>query len=301
MPHLLANWALNVSDRIILNGQVSNSQLGLYTLGYQFGILLNMVAVALNNAWVPFFYQNTEDLEHRDTIPPFITYQVLLMALLSLAVALLSREVIQIMANRSFWNAYQVVPWIVLGYMARFLYFFPVNGLLYTKRTKWTMIATLIAAAVNISLNLWLVPQYGIMAAAVNTFIGFLVLLVIIFVVGRANLSRQVRDKTPGADWSYQPGVVRDRLVALTRWSVDAHGGQIAPGTQFPCDPLVYRIFHHSGTAAFSAGREWPRQAAGLNEDIAMTALRLCIIANPNSIHTQRWVRYLSSAAMKCT
>jgi len=185
LPHLLANWALNVSDRIILNGQVSNSQLGLYTLGYQFGILLNMVAVALNNAWVPFFYQNTEDPEHRDTIPPFITYQVLLMALLSLAVALLSREVIQIMANRSFWSSYQVVPWVVLGYMARFLYFFPVNGLLYTKRTKWTMIATLIAAAVNISLNLWLVPQYGIMAAAVNTFVGFLVLLVIIFVVGQ--------------------------------------------------------------------------------------------------------------------
>ena len=63
LPHLLANWMLNVSDRIILAGQVSNSQLGLYALGYQFGILLNMVALALNNAWVPFFYQNTEDPE----------------------------------------------------------------------------------------------------------------------------------------------------------------------------------------------------------------------------------------------
>ena len=89
------------------------------------------------------------------------------------------------MAKPGFWSAYRVVPWIVLGYMTRFLYFFPVNGLLYSKRTKWTMIATLIAASVNIGLNLWLVPQYGIMAAAINTFIGFLVLLLIIFVVGQ--------------------------------------------------------------------------------------------------------------------
>jgi O-antigen/teichoic acid export membrane protein len=89
------------------------------------------------------------------------------------------------MSNPAFWPAYRVIPWVVLGYFARFLYFFPVSGMLFTKRTAWTPVATLVAAAVNIGLNIWLTPIYGIMAAAVNTFIGFLVLLLIVFIVGQ--------------------------------------------------------------------------------------------------------------------
>jgi hypothetical protein len=37
---------------------------GLYTLGYQFGVLLNIIAMALNNAWQPFFYQNAAEGGH---------------------------------------------------------------------------------------------------------------------------------------------------------------------------------------------------------------------------------------------
>ena len=40
LPHLLGNWALNVSDRIVLDGIVSKTEIGIYTLGYQFGMLL---------------------------------------------------------------------------------------------------------------------------------------------------------------------------------------------------------------------------------------------------------------------
>jgi O-antigen/teichoic acid export membrane protein len=118
-------------------------------------------------------------------IGSFITYQVLLMVMVALAVALLSPEMIQIIAAPSFWLAYQVVPWIALGYLARFLVFFPMNGLLYSKRPKWIAVATIVAAALNITLNLLLVPYFGIMAAAVNTFVAFAVLLVLMMIVGQ--------------------------------------------------------------------------------------------------------------------
>lgn len=72
--------------------------LGLYTLGYQFGVLLNIIAMALNNAWQPFFYQNVAEGGHDGMITTLITYQVSLMTLLALAVALLAPEVIRIMA-----------------------------------------------------------------------------------------------------------------------------------------------------------------------------------------------------------
>jgi O-antigen/teichoic acid export membrane protein len=93
--------------------------------------------------------------------------------------------VIQIMANPSFWPAYTIVPWVVAGYFLRYLYFFPVGGLFYSRQTRWVPVATIVAGVLNVGLNIWLIPYFGIQAAAVNTFIGFGVLFVIIFVVGQ--------------------------------------------------------------------------------------------------------------------
>ena len=180
LPNLLGTWVLNVSDRIVLDSLVSKEAVGLYTLGYQFGILLNLISVALNNAWTPFFYQNAGERKNDTMLGTFITYQTLLFTLLALAIALLGREAIEIIAAPAFWPAYQVTPWIALGYLARFLVFFPVNGLLFRKRPQWMAVATLLAAAANITLNLLLVPRFGIMAAAFNTFAAFLLLLALV-------------------------------------------------------------------------------------------------------------------------
>ncbi len=185
LPFILGTWALNVSDRIVLDGLVSREALGLYTLGYQFGILLNLIAMALNNAWQPFFYQNAADARNAPMIGSFITYQVALMALLALAVAMLAPEVIRIIAAPAYWGAAAIVPWIAAGYVARYLYFFPVNGMLFRKRPGWVAALTIAAGALNIGLNLLLAPRFGVMAAAVNTLVAFVVLFAVTYVVGQ--------------------------------------------------------------------------------------------------------------------
>lgn len=185
LPFLLGTWALNVSDRIVLDGLVSREALGLYTLGYQFGMLLNLIAMALNNAWQPFFYQNAAERENAPMIGAFVTYQVALMTWLALAIALLAPEVIRIMATPAYWTAAAVVPWIAAGYVARYLYFFPVNSLLYRKRTGWIAGLTFLAAGLNIGLNLLMVPHLGILAAAINTLVAFSVLLALVYIVGQ--------------------------------------------------------------------------------------------------------------------
>ncbi len=185
LPFLLGTWALNVSDRIVLDGLVTREALGLYTLGYQFGVLLNIIAMALNNAWQPFFFQHAAERDQHAMIGAFITYQVALMVLLALAVALLAPDVIRIIAAPAYWSAAAIVPWIAAGYVARYLYFFPVNSLLFKKRPGWIAGLTILAAALNIGLNLLLVPRFGIMAAAVNTLVAFAVLFALVYVVGQ--------------------------------------------------------------------------------------------------------------------
>jgi O-antigen/teichoic acid export membrane protein len=176
IPHTVSNWALSVSDRLILERHVSLRDLGIYTLGYQFGIGLNMLYMAVGSAWTPLFYEVIGD-RGWSIVARLETYRVTLFTVMGLVVAALSREVICVMAAPSYYRAAQVVPIVALGYVLWGLYTLPLNVLFYEKATKVIPMYTMLAAGVNIGLNLLTVPRYGIMAAAVNTVIGFGVLL----------------------------------------------------------------------------------------------------------------------------
>jgi O-antigen/teichoic acid export membrane protein len=135
-----------------------------------------MLYMAVGSAWTPLFYEVIGD-RGWSIVARLETYRVTLFTVMGLVVAALSREVICVMAAPSYYRAAQVVPIVALGYVLWGLYTLPLNVLFYEKATKVIPMYTMLAAGVNIGLNLLTVPRYGIMAAAVNTVIGFGVLL----------------------------------------------------------------------------------------------------------------------------
>ncbi len=177
VPHVLAHWALGLSDRLILERFVTLDALGLYSLGYQFGSLIRLLAIAINRATVPFYYEIASTPNGKSVLARFTTYYVAIMTMLALGLALLSREAIVLMADPSYHAAYQVVPLVAAGYLMLALYFVPVNGLFYQKETRVVPLITTLSAAVGIALNLILVPRFGIMAAAFATFVAYFILL----------------------------------------------------------------------------------------------------------------------------
>jgi O-antigen/teichoic acid export membrane protein len=185
VPHLLASWALNFSDRWVLEHFVPLSDIGRYTLAYQFGLAMGMVLTSINRAWSPFFYRRIQEPDGPSLIPRIITYYVLSLAWIGLAVALLARPTIFLMADEPYHTAYRLVPPIVAGYAMLGLYFIPSNAILFAKRTRRLPLITGTAAAANIALNLVLVPRLGATAAALNTFLGYTILLLLALLIAQ--------------------------------------------------------------------------------------------------------------------
>lgn len=182
VPHQLSGWVLSVSDRVLLERYVSLDQLGLYSLGYRMAMILDLLLMSINMAWSPYFFRiaSTED-DASHTIARIMTYFTILMLVFSLPVALLSQDLIEIMATPAYWDAYQVVPVVVLAFIAHGFYFMLVNQLFYAKATRRLALYTISAAVANISLNLLLIPRFGIMAAAWNTVIGYSLLTILVY------------------------------------------------------------------------------------------------------------------------
>lgn len=186
LPHLISLWLLNLSDRLILQKYVSLNDVGIYNLGYQFASILQLLAISLINAPGFFFYKTADQPDGAKVLGRVSTYYWLVIIFLGMALTILAKEVLVLITYRPEYHiAYQVVPWITLGVIMRAFYFIFSTVLYYTKQVKVLASVTVISGMLNIGLNLLLVPRYGYMAAAINTFIAYAVQAVVIYFIAQ--------------------------------------------------------------------------------------------------------------------
>jgi O-antigen/teichoic acid export membrane protein len=176
VPHLISTWALNFSDRLILGKLTSIDDVGVYTVGYQFGMAVAVSINAINNAWTPWYFRaNTQN--RREHIPTFVTYFVIVMAGLALGMSLYAREVVVIMTKVPYHNAWRIVPLVTLGYFINGLSLRFLDVLLLNKRTRVMPLTTIAAGAANIGFNVLVIPKVGMIGAAYGTVFGYMVRL----------------------------------------------------------------------------------------------------------------------------
>jgi O-antigen/teichoic acid export membrane protein len=183
IPHGLAGWVLELSDRVILERYVTLGELGLYAVSYQLGVVMNVAAAAINNAWSPFLFKT--DAEKGDAAKPNLarlaTYYTLVLSWTALGISLLAKDILLLLTAPAYHTAYRVTSWIVWGLLLAGLYYIPMSFLFLKSKTGWVPIVTVISGLVNVSLNLWLVPSHGIMAAAWATFLSYGIMLLLVW------------------------------------------------------------------------------------------------------------------------
>lgn len=169
--HLLAGIVLNQSDKIMIQGMLNNSAAGIYALACTFGAVLQTLWNALNNSWVPFYYDYTQNKQITEMKKHARNY-IELFTIVTMGFILLSREVFHIYAKQSFWDGTDLIPLFSIGYYFIFLYSFPVNYEFYNKKTKTIAFGTTSAAICNIILNYFFIKLWGIQGAVIATAIS---------------------------------------------------------------------------------------------------------------------------------
>jgi O-antigen/teichoic acid export membrane protein len=170
----LGAFVVHLSDRFFMKALWSVSDAGLYSLGYRFGTLPGVfVSGPFNKAWQPRRFELLNKPDSEIIFGRVFTYYLLFLFFCGMSVAVLTKDVLKIMATDSFWSAYQVVPIIVLANII-FNSSTHVNmGLLITKKTKYFALINGTNALLVLCLNFILIRAYGAYGAAVATLIAF--------------------------------------------------------------------------------------------------------------------------------
>lgn len=173
IPHHYASYFLNYSDRVLLSlFNVSNTQVGLYNLGYSVSGNFRLFSNSIDKVLGPLFHKNLTVGGDINIIKTSVFFLALLYLFIGFLGGIWMKEILGLLIrNDELISAYSIAIVILFSFTTRPLYNGAQSFLFYEERTSKLWRVTFMFGMLNIVLNIIFIPFYGINAAAVNTFI----------------------------------------------------------------------------------------------------------------------------------
>jgi len=182
LPLSIIIWVgLDLIDRWLIKWILGLDKTGIYTLGYQFGTAISILVYGFCGAWTAFFFNNPENKkDFADSSVIFVRISLVLWAILSF----FTPEIFRAMVAEKYWEAQSIVPVIALSYIFLGLEEIFSAGFYIKSRTGLLVPIALTPLLINISLNLYLIPHYGIMGAAAATLTSYFLFAFFAYLIG---------------------------------------------------------------------------------------------------------------------
>jgi O-antigen/teichoic acid export membrane protein len=179
----LSSTLLSLGDRYILQYYMGESVVGLYAAAaslanYAVACYAEPMALAI----VPIYlrlWEKQGKLETSQFLSEAIKYHLIISIPVLFGLSVLGRQVLVLLASNEFEAGYQIIPLVAAGFIVYNAHYIYAAGLYIKKKTSTLMAVNLTAATINIALNFFLIPRYGLMGTAVSTLIAHLFLMII--------------------------------------------------------------------------------------------------------------------------
>jgi O-antigen/teichoic acid export membrane protein len=170
IPAASALWGLAFLDRLMLSRLADLDEVGQFAVGARLGLVLMFCVTAFGLAYTPFMLALfAEDRETEKQVRGHtLTYVAVALTGVALALALFSREIVDVVAP-GYTEAYRVVGLLCLGATIYGLSAIAMAGISLVRKTGYFALYSLVALVVNVGLNVALIPPLGGVGAALAT------------------------------------------------------------------------------------------------------------------------------------
>ena len=175
LPHYLALHVMNGADRIMVGKLDSVSSEAVYGVASSLGLAAATVWTAINGSLQPYIFGKLNDGDTA-SVRKTTKYLLAFYAGLCVVVSLMAPELLMILAPAKYSDGLAAIPPIIGMAFLNALYNVYASIEFYHKKSVGIAVATIVSAGLNIGLNAWLIPIYGLPAAAYTTLIANAVL-----------------------------------------------------------------------------------------------------------------------------
>ncbi len=231
---------IGTSDRFLIAAMRGESDAGLYSVAFDFTTqTLTLLMMVISLAAFPLALRAYEDHGRAAAQAQMRNNAALLMGLGIPSVVglwLLTGNVAHCFLGASFRDAASgIIPLVGLGaFLAGLKAYHFDAAFQFVHRTIHQVWIVLVAAVVNLSLNLWMIPRYGINGAALASVLAYVVSIVLTIGVGRRHFVLPF----PAAAMSQV--LLASGLMALALWPLREYRGILPMAAQVGCGLIVY-------------------------------------------------------------
>jgi O-antigen/teichoic acid export membrane protein len=184
VPSGLSDWVINSSDRYVISIFLGTAYVGYYSPGYLLGNLIIMfiqpLGCVLPVALSKHYDENKKDLVE-GILSRSLKYFLVLAIPAAFGLSLLSKPILSVLSTPEIADqGYLITPFVALGMLFYGTTSIIANIISLVKKTKISASIWFIAAMLNLSLSLLLVPRVGIIGAAIATMMAFAVALMLV-------------------------------------------------------------------------------------------------------------------------
>jgi len=175
---------LNFTDRLFIKEMLSMSDVGIYDLAFKFSAIISIVLYEFQSALAPVLYQNHKKLKTKVELVKIFNAFFGLGSLGVLILSLFSSETLLVFTNSAYYDAKDLMPIFYLTVLVSGLGMFS-PGIFIKNKTKITPYIVAISAVINLSINYVMIKNFGLLGAALSTFISMLINNVILFIISQ--------------------------------------------------------------------------------------------------------------------
>ncbi len=170
-------------DRYVLNFKSTLLNVGVYTIGFKIANITKIFIISsIQIALTPTYFKLMNHPDHKTIYPRIMTWLTIVVVFSSLFISLFGLELTKLFSvGTIYWEAYKIIPIISLGIIFAMLKDSSVIGIQIAKRTNIIGIVLIGVAALNLGLNLLLIPTFGTIGAATSSLISQFIYFIIIY------------------------------------------------------------------------------------------------------------------------
>ena len=235
----VATFVSTFGDRYFINAATDATQVGLYSLAYQFGFLVAQIGFTpFHGIWDPQRFEIAKRADRDQIFARVFVYLNILLLSVALGVAIFGGDVIRLMANEEFYGAAVYVPVLAAAYVFQAWGSFLNLGIYLKEQTSWFALANWAAAIVALAGYIWLIPTWYVWGATVTTLLSLMT---------RAALAHLFSQRLWRVEYQWAPVA---RLMALA--VLVGAGAALLPPL-----PILASIGVHTGMFAVYAVLVW--------------------------------------------
>lgn len=215
LSSLLASVYLRI-DQVMLHSLSSDKVLGLYVAAVKVSELFEMVPAALLSSLFPVLAESNQDEERfHHFVDRIFRYMMILSGGLAIFISVGASLIVKLLYGAEFAYSAHLLRILIWSEFAIFFAAVVVNVLLAGNLQKYLVYPTALGAALNVAINLIVIPRYGAAGAAWATLVSYTLAWMVFLLVFRQTRSiiwRGLRLAVPIAGISGAVALVASKL-----------------------------------------------------------------------------------------